>query len=192
MTPTPTLPLQGEGERAPCRARLSPPPSPGPSPPRRGRISSAMHRPRARPWRCGGRSGRRDRRRRLRRDALTPMPIRRKRVAPISCLSRSRPAAKMRAASCVGAPSERARVRILKSAVLSLSVTVEPAKPLRLQPRRHLLAQLPEMLLERAEVADVARRRSSRPTRSWSRARDRHARSSMPRAAAHRRKPSSP
>ena len=44
--------------------------------------------------------------------------------------SRSRPAAKMRAASWVGWPSERARVRILKSALLSFSVTVEPASAL--------------------------------------------------------------
>src|SRR5665647_2317589 len=36
----------------------------------------------------------------------------------------------MRAASWVGWPSERARVRSLKSALLSLSVTVEPASAL--------------------------------------------------------------
>ena len=36
----------------------------------------------------------------------------------------------MRAASCVGAASERARVRVLKSALLSFSVTVEPASAL--------------------------------------------------------------
>ena len=58
------------------------------------------------------------------------MPIRRKCVPSISRASRSRPASKMRAASCVGSASERARVRRRKSAVLSFSVTVEPAIPL--------------------------------------------------------------
>src|ERR1051325_6433035 len=41
----------------------------------------------------------------------------------------------MRAASWVGAPSDSARVRILKSALLSLSVTVEPASALALSRR---------------------------------------------------------
>ena len=58
------------------------------------------------------------------------MPMRRNRVAPTSWSSKSRPAAKMRAASWVGWPSARARVRILKSALLSFSVTVEPASAL--------------------------------------------------------------
>ena len=68
--------------------------------------------------------------------------------------------------------SERARVRIRKSAVLSFSVTVEPASSLvpsaarrRCSVRRHRLQ------LERAEFGDVVRRRWSRPRCSWSRGR---------------------
>ena len=93
-------------------------------------------------------------------------------VPSISRASRSRPASKMRAASCVGSPSERARVRRRKSAVFSFSVTVEPAIPLFLSRDDTLLRQRPEDLLQRPEGGDVLARRSSRPTRSWSRARD--------------------
>src|SRR6185312_11026852 len=49
---------------------------------------------------------------------------------PTQLAARIFAAGKIRAASCVGSPSERARVRMRKSAVLSLSVTVEPAMPL--------------------------------------------------------------
>ena len=60
----------------------------------------------------------------------TPIPIRRNFVPSISRSSSSRPAAKMRAASWVGRSSVCARVRMRKSAVLSLSVTVAPASSL--------------------------------------------------------------
>jgi hypothetical protein len=50
-------------------------------------------------------------------------------LAPsVSRSRRLRAAAKIFPASCVAAPSERARVRSLKSAALSFSVTVEPAR----------------------------------------------------------------
>ncbi len=65
--------------------------------------------------------------------AETPMPIRRNLVPSVSRASRSRPAAKIRAASWVGWSSEWARVRMRKSAVLSLSVTVLPASSLSLR-----------------------------------------------------------
>ncbi len=94
--------------------------------------------------RCAGRADRRGRRRRRRRARETPMPIRRNLVPSVSRASRSRPAAKIRAASWVGWPSERARVRMRKSAVLSLSVTVEPASSLLLQAGGDLLGQPPQ------------------------------------------------
>ena len=62
------------------------------------------------------------------------------------------PAARVASATA----SERARVRIRKSAVLSFSVTVAPAKRLGLQPRRNLLRQAPEDPFERAEIGDIA------------------------------------
>ena len=46
----------------------------------------------------------------------------------VSRSRRLRAAAKILAASCVAEPSECARVRSLKSAALSFSVTVEPAR----------------------------------------------------------------
>ncbi len=76
-------------------------------------------------------------------------------VPSISRASRSRPASKMRAASCVGSPSERARVRMRKSAVFSFSVTVEPAMPLAFRRARHPLGQRPEHLLQRLVARDV-------------------------------------
>ena len=48
----------------------------------------------------------------------------------VSRSSSSRPAAKILVASWVGAASERARVRMRKSAVFSFNVTVAPDMPL--------------------------------------------------------------
>ena len=98
------------------------------------------------------------------------MPIRRNLVPSVSRASRSRPAAKMRAASWVGWPSERARVRMRKSAVLSFSVTVAPASRSGLEPRGDVFRRAPQPLLERPELGDVAGRTWSRPRCSWSRA----------------------
>ncbi len=61
----------------------------------------------------------------------------------------------MRAASWVGRSSVCARVRMRKSAVLSLSVTVRAGELLVLEPRGHALGQPPEPQLQRAERRQV-------------------------------------
>ena len=87
--------------------------------------------------------------------AETPMPIRRNFVPSVSRASRSRPAAKIRAASWVGWSSEWARVRMRKSAVLSLSVTVVPASSLALRRAETFSDRRHSLQLERAEFGDV-------------------------------------
>ena len=123
----------------------------------RRRISRAAGR-----WRCSAsarvrrdRAGRQGRRRRRRR-----APRRRCRSGGSWCRRSRAPAVApggedpwRRAGSA--RPSERARVRMRKSAVLSLSVTVVPASSLGLQPRRDPLGKPPQPQLERAEIGDV-------------------------------------
>ena len=74
----------------------------------------------------------------------------------VSRSRRPRAAAKILAASWVAEPSERARVRILKSAVFSFSVMVEPARAPCLEPGGNLLRLAPENSFERTEIGDVA------------------------------------
>ena len=124
--------------------------------------------------------------------AETPMPIRRNLVPSVSRASRSRPAAKIRAASWVGWSSERARVRMRKSAVLSLSVTVEPASSLVLQPRGDRSRSGATACARAAGIRRCRGRRWSPPRCSWPRARDSTGRSSMPRASRASRAPSAP
>ena len=84
------------------------------------------------------------------------MPISRNRV-PSTSLSRSaRPASKMRSARRVGLRSLRLRVRSRKSDVFSFRTIVVAARFRRLQPPRHLLAQLAqrrEKLVAPGEIA---------------------------------------
>ena len=105
--------------------------------------------------RASDRAGRPDRRLRRAEGCDTPIPISRNFVPSTSLASSSRPQSKMRRASCVGSPSERARVRIWKSAVFSFSVTVVPLTSLRLEPRRNALAQVPQDFFQRAKRGDV-------------------------------------
>ena len=84
------------------------------------------------------------------------MPISRKRVAPISCSSRSRPAAKILARQ-LRRRGQRARPRAdLEIGAFELERHRRAGKRIGFQPKRHPLGQFPKMLLKRAEFADVA------------------------------------